>query len=64
MTLAERLNIIIQEQNISKADFAKRVGITRNYIIFRVHFLFLFITHQLYHNSPRERAFILPLIWR
>ena len=32
MTLAERLNKIIEEQNISKAEFAKRVGITRNYI--------------------------------
>ena len=32
MSLAERLNKIIEEQNISKAEFAKRVGITRNYI--------------------------------
>jgi len=32
MTLADRLNKIIEEQNISKAEFAKRVGITRNYI--------------------------------
>lgn len=32
MTLADRLNKIIDEQNISKAEFAKRVGITRNYI--------------------------------
>ena len=32
MTLAERLNKIIKEQNISKAEFAKRVSITRNYI--------------------------------
>ena len=32
MTLSERLNKIIEEQNISKAEFAKRVGITRNYI--------------------------------
>jgi len=32
MTLGERLNKIIEEQNISKAEFAKRVGITRNYI--------------------------------
>jgi len=32
MTLCDRLNKIIAEQNISKAEFAKRVGITRNYI--------------------------------
>ena len=32
MTLAERLNKIIEEQNISKAEFARRVGVTDNYI--------------------------------
>lgn len=31
MTLADRLNKIIDEQNISKQDFAARVGISRNY---------------------------------
>lgn len=32
MTLADRLNKIIAEQNISKQDFAKRIGISRNYL--------------------------------
>ena len=32
MTLADRLNKIIDEQNISKQDFAVRVGISRNYL--------------------------------
>ncbi len=32
MTLAERLNKIIREQNLSKAEFARRVGISENYI--------------------------------
>lgn len=32
MTLADRLNKIIDEQNISKQDFAARVGISRNYL--------------------------------
>ena len=31
-SLGERLNQIIAEQNITKAEFAKRVGITENYI--------------------------------
>ena len=31
-TLGERLNQIIAEQKITKAEFAKRVGITENYI--------------------------------
>ena len=31
MTLADRLNKIIDEQNISKIEFARRVGITKNY---------------------------------
>lgn len=31
-TLGERLNQIISEQRITKAEFAKRVGITENYI--------------------------------
>ena len=30
MTLAERLNKIIAEQNISKREFAKRVGVSEN----------------------------------
>lgn len=32
MTLAERLNHIIKEQNITKRDFAKRLGVSENYI--------------------------------
>lgn len=32
MTLAARLNQIIDEQNISKAEFARRLGITANYV--------------------------------
>ncbi len=32
MTLADRLNKIISEQNISKREFAKRVGVSENYI--------------------------------
>ena len=32
MTIADRLNKIIKEQNIAKAEFARRVGITENYI--------------------------------
>lgn len=32
MTLADRLNQIIAEQNISKTEFAARLGITKNYI--------------------------------
>ena len=32
MTLAARLEQIIQEQGISKAEFARRLGITQNYL--------------------------------
>ena len=32
MTLADRFNKIIAEQNISKREFAKRVGISENYV--------------------------------
>ena len=32
MTLSDRLNKIIDEQNISKVDFARRIGVTKNYI--------------------------------
>lgn len=32
MTLEQRLNQIIEEQKISKREFAKRVGISENYI--------------------------------
>lgn len=32
MSLANRLNQIIEEHNISKREFAKRVGITENYL--------------------------------
>ena len=32
MTLADRLNKIINEQSISKIEFARRVGITKNYL--------------------------------
>jgi len=32
MTLSDRLNRIIQEQNITKAAFARRLGISENYV--------------------------------
>lgn len=32
MTLANRLNRIITEQNITKVEFAKRLGISENYV--------------------------------
>ena len=32
MSLCDRLNQIIQEQNISKREFAKRLGISENYL--------------------------------
>lgn len=32
MTLSDRLNKIIEEQNISKVEFARRIGVTKNYI--------------------------------
>lgn len=32
MTLADKLNKIINEQNITKREFAKRVGVSENYI--------------------------------
>lgn len=32
MTLSDRLNQIICEQNISKTEFARRLGITVNYV--------------------------------
>ena len=32
MTLAERLNQIIAEQNMTKREFARRVGISENYL--------------------------------
>ena len=32
MSLASRLNQIIDEQNISKRAFAKRIGISANYV--------------------------------
>ena len=32
MTLTDRLNQIIDEQNISKAEFSRRVGVSVNYI--------------------------------
>ena len=32
MSLANRLNQIIDEQNISKREFAKRVGVSENYV--------------------------------
>lgn len=33
MTLADRLNQIIKEQGLTKTEFARRVGITKNYIM-------------------------------
>ena len=32
MTLADRLNKIIDEQNISKAEFSRRIGCSVNYV--------------------------------
>ena len=32
MPLSDRLNKIIDEQNISKIEFARRIGVTKNYI--------------------------------
>ena len=32
MTLGERLNKIITEQKLSKREFARRVGISENYL--------------------------------
>jgi len=32
MKLSDRLNKIIDEQNISKVEFARRIGVTKNYI--------------------------------
>ena len=32
MTLSDRLNKIIDEHNISKVEFARRIGVTKNYI--------------------------------
>jgi len=32
MTLAERLNQIIAEQKITKREFARRIGISENYL--------------------------------
>ena len=32
MALADRLNKIITEQNISKREFARRVGVSENYV--------------------------------
>ena len=32
MTLADRLNQIIAEQHLSKREFAKRIGISENYL--------------------------------
>ena len=32
MSLCDRLNQIVQEQNISKREFAKRLGISENYL--------------------------------
>ena len=32
MTLADRLNQIVVEQKMSKREFAKRVGISENYL--------------------------------
>ena len=32
MTLENRLNLIIDKQKISKREFAKRVGISENYV--------------------------------
>ena len=33
MALADRLNRIINEQQISKAEFARRIGVTPQYVL-------------------------------
>ena len=45
-TLGDRLNQIIAEQKITKAEFAKRVGITENYIYI--------LTGKRQATSPKE----------
>ena len=32
MTLADRLNLVISEQNITKRDFAAALGVSENYV--------------------------------
>ena len=32
MTLADRLNQIIEEQKLSQREFAKRIGVSENYL--------------------------------
>lgn len=32
MTLADRLNLIIKEQKLSKKEFASRIGVSENYV--------------------------------
>lgn len=32
MTLADRLNQIIAEQNLTKREFARRIGVSENYL--------------------------------
>ena len=32
MTLAERLNLVIREQGLTKAQFARQTGISENYV--------------------------------
>ena len=46
ISLGERLNQIITEQKITKAEFAKRVGITENYIYI--------LTGRRQATSPKE----------
>lgn len=45
-TLGDRLNQIIAEQKITKVEFAKRVGITENYIYI--------LTGKRQATSPKE----------
>ena len=60
MTLEARLNKIISEQNISKREFAKRVGISENYLyILRLHHKQIYRisitdTEAIIHPPPRE----------
>lgn len=53
MTIAERLNKIIEEQNISKAEFARRVGVTDNYI---------YILTGNSRNDPTQNKVISPML--
>ena len=53
MTLAERLNQIISEQKITKREFARRVGISENYLYI--------LTSNSRKNSNQNKNISIPL---